>query len=558
MKNAVFVVDKLQIRITNVTKTTNLSGDSLTVGQLVDYLGSRSIRVLTGDSGLERVVTGTELIDAGQSAPDIPGALMFVVSGAVLPSSVLRNFVEQAAELQYSAVAMKTTPERRDELCALAENAGVTLLEVAEHVSWQLMSAAIEGLLGEQNIAASTAHHPSFEPLFSLVNTVAERFGGSTVIEDLSRNIVAYSSVPGQLIDELRTEGILTRRAPYSPYNDEQYRLVLRAENELQFTEVDDEEPRIAIAIRAGNVPLGTLWAIDGRPDPTNPLTPEDRALITDLAETAASHMLDNLRIQESNQKPREAAVRRLISGNDVVGTELAELGFTAERGVSLTAIMNPGMDSSIALAQARSTIAKHYSSYHDGAIVISLNGTIYALIGTGYFSETQTLAHRVLPLIDRVIGQGSRAAVTDSVSQPAEIAQTRNELDAILRCAPQVPEPKVLQRSDVQPQLVINRIADLIAADPLLQNDILVELAASSSTADHELLKTLEVWCAEFGNVSRTAETLGVHENTVRYRINRLTDQYHLRVRDPDTVLTIWLQLRALAASRSAPHPAR
>lgn len=556
--NRVYLRDFKQNRLTIMNKSTIDENQPLTTAQIVEHLGSRSIRVLTAGAGLETPVVGTELIDAGQRLPELAGSLMFVVSGAVLPVSILREIVEQAAALKYAAVAMKTTSNRREELQAIAENAGVTLLEVSEHVSWRLMSAAIEALLGEQNIAAATARHPGFEPLFSLVNTAAERFGGSTVIEDLSRNIVAYSSVPGQLIDSLRTEGILTRRAPYSPYNDEQYRLVLRAETELQFTVLGDEEPRIAIAIRAGTVPLGTLWAIDGRDDPTNPLTPEDRELIKELAETAATHMLDNLRIQEANQKPREAILRRLLTGNDVVGTELAELGFLADRGVSLTAFTNPSMESAIALAQARSTIAKHYSSYHDGSIAVSLNNVVYVLVDTNDFFEIQTLANRALPLIDRVLGESSRAALAQTFNHPGEIVTTRSELDAILRCADTLQIPRLLERRDVQPQLVINRVADLFTSEPVLQNEDIAMLAESALTADRDLVETLEVWCSEFGNVARTAQSLGIHENTVRYRIKRVTNEFGINLNNADTVLTLWLQLRALTATESGQHPVR
>jgi len=540
-----------------MTFSTEEAPKYLSVSTLVEQIGPRSLRVLSPKNPPATPVTGTELVDASESLPEHAGTLLFVVSASALPSSVIQTIVEQAASHEYAAIAMKISDNRREELTTLADNAGVTLLEVAEHVSWRYLEATVDALLGEQNMSASATRHPSYEPLFSLANTIAERFGGSVVIEDLSRNVLAYSSVPGQLIDTLRTEGILTRQAPYSPFNDEQYRLVLRAFEPLQFPRAANEEARIALALRAGSVPLGTLWAIDGRPEPGAPLTADDLHLLSTTQELAASLMLDNLRIHEANQKPREAVLRRLLNATDVLGTELAELGLTADRGVTLTAFYNPRCrDSAIALAQVRNTVSKHHSSYRDETISVSLGGLIYTLIGTSDSTEVASVTERALPLIDRVVGEGSRAAIAAAVTHAGDISRSRQQLDSIMRCIEEVPEPRLLRREHVQPQLLINRVRDLITEEELVRNPLLDELSAQGNAASSELLRTLEAWCSNLGNVARTALDLGVHENTVRYRLNRLTETDRLSLEDPDVLLTTWLQLRTRAATESALPP--
>lgn len=526
----------------------NNSAERLTVHSLVELLGSRSIRVLNTPANTDTVITGTELGDVSEALPEVAGTLAFVVSGAALPTPVLRDVAERATAYGYAAIAMKLTDERREELRVIAEEAGITLLEVAEHVSWRFLEATIAGLLGEQNLLASTSPHPGFEPLFSLVNSVAERFGGSVVVEDLSRNILAYSSIPGQRIDRLRTEGILTRRTPDSPVNDDQYRMLLRSNEVIQFADVGDEVARIAIAIRAGSVPLGTLWAIDGRPKPGTRLTKEESKFVANTAETAATHMLDNLRIQEANQKPRETMFRRLLQGTDVIGTELAELGFSSERGVTICAFTHPhSTQSAITLAQLKYTVAKHYSSYRDEAIAVSLGGTVYVLLGTSDRSEVHTLAERVLPLVDRAVGEGARAALTDSILHAAAAAESKHELDEILRCVTELSEPRVLEYTDAQSHILLNNISDLIMAQPRLQNPALAAVQLSSVPSDVELVHTLETWCSTFGNVARSAELLSIHENTVRYRLKRAAELHGLDLHSPDGLLATWLQLRTV-----------
>ena len=174
------------------------------------------------------------------------------------------------------------------------------------------------------------------ESLFTLANELASYFGGSVAIEDLSRRIVAYSSVPGQLIDSLRAQGILDRQVPESPTNHDEYREVFRSGDPVKFPQVADEYPRVAYAIRAGALPLGSIWAIDASGE--GPLTGEQRQRMQRAGAIAAAHMLDDIRAREAGQAPREERLRTLLAGSAVIGTELAELGIPEERGAQLLA----------------------------------------------------------------------------------------------------------------------------------------------------------------------------------------------------------------------------
>ncbi|MET9462969.1 helix-turn-helix domain-containing protein [Streptomyces canus] len=47
------------------------------------------------------------------------------------------------------------------------------------------------------------------------------------------------------------------------------------------------------------------------------------------------------------------------------------------------------------------------------------------------------------------------------------------------------------------------------------------------------------------FGNVAEAATRLGVHPNTLRYRLRRTADLFDISLDDPDDRLSLWLQLR-------------
>lgn len=65
-------------------------------------------------------------------------------------------------------------------------------------------------------------------------------------------------------------------------------------------------------------------------------------------------------------------------------------------------------------------------------------------------------------------------------------------------------------------------------------------------------LLETLRAWLDEPGQVTRVAERLHVHPQTVRYRMTQLRDLFGARLDDPDARFELALALRATAPSAS------
>jgi hypothetical protein len=95
--------------------------------------------------------------------------------------------------------------------------------------------------------------------------------------------VLAYSSIPGQRIDRLRSQGILDRRVPPGPDDLQLYRRVLSSDAVVRFPQIGDDLPRAAVALRAGTLPLGTLWAIEGEAE----LSPQAERALLDGAQLA-------------------------------------------------------------------------------------------------------------------------------------------------------------------------------------------------------------------------------------------------------------------------------
>jgi hypothetical protein len=113
------------------------------------------------------------------------------------------------------------------------------------------------------------------------------------------------------------------------------------------------------------------------------------------------------------------------------------------------------------------------------------------------------------------------------------------------------------LELADRPPSLVLarDRAGDLLLrSDPLLAGELaadrLAPLAELSPGARRRLTDTLRVWLAEQGRLAPAAARLGVHPQTVRYRLARLRDLFGSALEDPDE--RFWLQV-ALRAREGA-----
>lgn len=528
----------------NAAVSPNQLSRSLRLGELIEHLGPRTVTAL-GALDSNAPVLGTEFYDAMDELQDQAGVLLIVPSGASLDVAAVAALAAQAAELRYAALALKCPDDSADTFAAIAETSGIPILRVVERVGWRLFEALVGGLLGEQRSSESARPDHGAEPLFALANELASHFGGSVAIEDLGRRIVAYSSVPGQVIDSLRTRGILARRVPESPFNDDQYRSVIRSDTPIKYPQLDDELPRIACAIRAGALPLGTIWAIDASGEA--PLTSVQTEHIQRAAGIAAAHMLDDIRVSDAGQAPREELLRTMLSGGGVAGSELIELGIPEDRGATLLAFDPGPNEHPTTLAQLRTTVQRQLALHRPEAATVARRGRVYALIAHQEPAALARIIDPLLPILDRLVGTDSGAGIVIALPgrthRVGGVAELRERADWLFDTAARTASAeRILTVAGLRPELLLSRVRELLERDTALADPRVTEL----QTAQPGIADAVLHWCEAFGNVARAAEAAGVHENTIRYRLRRAEERYELALGDPVTLLATWLQLRA------------
>jgi purine catabolism regulator len=102
--------------------------------------------------------------------------------------------------------------------------------------------------------------------------------------------------------------------------------------------------------------------------------------------------------------------------------------------------------------------------------------------------------------------------------------------------------------------QLCIRQFASLVAEDPTLRElraRLLGPMIAHDQAHKNELLSTLQTYLDTGCKTVQTAELLGVHRNSVLYRLQRIVELAHVDLEDADTRLL--LQFALLSAEPGA-----
>jgi DNA-binding PucR family transcriptional regulator len=132
---------------------------------------------------------------------------------------------------------------------------------------------------------------------------------------------------------------------------------------------------------------------------------------------------------------------------------------------------------------------------------------------------------------------QGARAALGPAVPWPRASASLRRAASALA-----LPQDGLIVAEDHLATL-------LLAADPALGAELaaarLAPLEVLTDSQRERMETTLRAWLDRPGQVQAVAAALGVHPQTVRYRMTRLRELFGERLEDPEARFELGLALR-------------
>lgn len=106
-------------------------------------------------------------------------------------------------------------------------------------------------------------------------------------------------------------------------------------------------------------------------------------------------------------------------------------------------------------------------------------------------------------------------------------------------------PDQKIYYYEDM---MVYDLLGNAIPLDHLLSlyNSTVASLDIADRKGDTEYLKTLDVYLENNCNVTKTAQDLHLHRNTMMYRIERIQEILQMDIKNPDIIFNLRLGVRA------------
>ncbi|MFF0245095.1 PucR family transcriptional regulator [Streptosporangium sandarakinum] len=320
------------------------------------------------------------------------------------------------------------------------------------------------------------------------IDEIAARLGASATLEDRSFQLLAYGAQSGD-IDEVRQESILRRRAtPEVRAYFEGYGIAAaRGPVRIPADAALGVLARVCMPLRHNDVTYGYLWLLD---DGT--LGDDALASVTPLVARAAAMLAQEAR-------------RRQDLGGNLRGLFSSD---AEERSWALSRLDLPGPVAAIAVRGSLDRVAALWALPRavlaDPGVVGEGEPLVALLAPAGQARET---ACRVQAMY------GTAAGVGGARGEPAQAWRSWREAVSALKVADRVP---ALAPVASWPDLGVYRTLARLPRDAL--RELAEETAALAR--DPEVARTVEEYLDRAGHVQQTAAALGVHRQTLYYRL--------------------------------------
>ena len=532
-----------------------------TLEALLENLGRDAIQVSAAPRGLDVLVGEPVIYDPIELSAISRDAVVLAV-GVRLGTARGDQLIEAAAQAGAAAVVVKATPDL-DELVGGRDLLGVAVLSVPEEMTWTHLHALLDlsRFAMVTGAAAGIAGVPLGD-LFALANAVAGVVGGAVTIEDAARRVLAYSTLGDQPIDAARRGSILGRQVPDSPGMRSLYRQVLETPGVMSAdgatlrrmlaggpAEIDDVKARSAVAIRAANQTIGSIWVIhDG-----DRLDEESEHALAEAARIAVPHVIQARAARDVERRLRAEMLLTVLEGRGSVDEAAARLGFTSSAPFALLAfeIANgePGIDE-LQRERLVDLVVLHCATVRQTSAV-ALGQIVYALLQGDAPIELRALTRlteQVREHAEARLGLRLLGAVGPTVAGLRDLPRARRDAERVLGVLrSDVRGRTVAATDDVRSEVVLHELKELSLEHPSLIRGELERILAHDAKQNSTYASTLRAYLDCFGDVPRAAERISVHPNTFRYRMRRLVELFDLDLDDPEERVVLELQFRLL-----------
>ena len=528
----------------------------MTTAELVEAVGGEPFRIVTAPAGVDTPITRVVLLDPNDPARFRVGDLVVGI-GIVAGSSAERLFSHLVAGGAAGLIIKEPTAGM---LAAEAQRLGLTLLAVPASAQWVQVVLLVSSLISRENLGTSADLGTEASDLYAIADIVAELVDGPITIEDPHCRVIAFSKGQEEA-DEVRRQTILGRQVPYECQQALRsrgvFRRLARESGPIYIEDViEGMSPRVAIALKAGDELLGSIWAAV-----SCPLSASREASLVEASHFIALHLLRK-KLDDHGSRHDCEFLDTLFNGGEPALQAAEDMGLTGPSFVALIAV--PTGDKGAVdrlLPRLRDLVAMHLSS--DQVVPAAIIGTSVCSVISIPASTRQvggSLRGRMTRLLERsesVLRTGVMIGIGSVVHSVSAVADSRDQAEQVIRVLRAEGRTGVVDVATVASKVLLLRLSDSMGDD----RDLLLEPIRILQRHDEDssigFLPTLAAYLRAFGSIEETAQELRVHTNTVRYRLRQIQNLTGLQLTDPDERLAMTIQLRLLA-QRGLTEPAK
>lgn len=548
------------------TAASAVSGEPLT--DVLGDLGSALLHLVAGNPDRSPDVRGVAIIGPGDEEPVAPGS--FVLGVGLRGNAELAATVRRLAEQGASALVVSAPVDLNGTVRSAIAEGGLTLVGLAAGARWQQLSSLLWVRLQQ----------PRWEPgpggdwdgmatgdLFGLAEAIRAVVHAPITIEDRNSNVLAFSSHQDDA-DFIRIDCILGRRTPDAIAREDElrgaYRQIRSCDGPVYLPPMvlaDERETkaRVAMAVRAGDELLGSIWAVVAEP-----FSPEQERLFADAARVVALHLLQLRAGADANRRLLSDLMATALEGGAEAGGALARLQLEQSPLVLLAGrcgtpgpLAHPDPQLLGRLAADRERAARalevQLAGTRPGAVVAVVRDIIYALVPAptpaGAVASLRRLCesflHRAETLAECRIGIGR------VVSNPAELPRAREDAHRALRVLGQRPGQRVAAAADIEVDALLLELRDQVESQGREPSGAYARILDYDRVRQSFMVETLCAWLDAGGDINQAALASHVHQNTFRYRLRRLTEVGEFDPDDAAAVFELELQRRVFPPVR-------
>ena len=504
----------------------------------------------------QQLVAGSVLYDSTARPARFPGAVALAI-GLSLSGKRLGAKIRELSEAGYVAVVYKTNGTSDESLRAAARETGLALFRASDSVPWHQLAEIMDAAVIPHRQSGRTLVDIRPGDLFDLANTVAAQAGGAIAIADPDQTILAYSTLPDQPIDETRRSSILHLHVPHSAETDRDYRRVHASSDPLIVATRDPLLRRTAIAIRAGDSVLGSLWLLE----PAEHSNEDTDRILREAANVAALHILHKRTTYVSNLTRQIDLVQPLLFEPE--RAELAAIRLGVPAGPVRVAALGiwPADARAAETLQSRlrlfDTIRTACAIRLPSAVCGLSDNIVYIVLPQTTESSRQFQRNALLKIVQnarRLLARPVLAAL-GGATPIDRLEESRVNAELVLsELVRNVTEGRISADSDdivadddsLGSRLQLRRMVSSLTTAGQLPGALALKIAAYDRQHKKSFEETIYAYLSCGGNAIDAAKSLDVHVNTVRYRLSRVEPLFGIDLDDAETRLLVWLQLWA------------